>query len=294
MQASFADYQIDLEAYFDKLGYTGPREASLHTLQTLQYLHQEAIAFENLDPFLDRPVSLALSDLEDKLVFNGRGGYCYEQNLLFAHVLQRLGFVVSHLFARVLWGLEPSAQAPLSHMLLHVRLAHRPYIVDVGFGGNSPVTPLLVNREAIQHTSHGTYRNVLIDGEYWLQCLVGEQWRNMYRYELTRYRPIDYVAANFYTSTHDDSHFRHGLYASRVFAGGRYQLRNQQLTTRYRDGREEQLQLRDAAHAEAMLDQYFGIRIPDSKAFGERWRQLVRGLEVGSRPLVGESVERVA
>jgi hypothetical protein len=37
---------IDLDAYFKRVGYYGPRDASLDTLRELHHLHPQAIAFE--------------------------------------------------------------------------------------------------------------------------------------------------------------------------------------------------------------------------------------------------------
>ena len=294
MKTPLTDYKIDLNAYFDRLGYTGPKEPTLETLAALQLHHQKAIAFENLDPFLNRPVLIDLPSLEQKLVFGERGGYCYEHNLLFSHVLHRLGFVVSNLVARVLWGADDNAVTPRSHMLLHIRLGHRPYIVDVGFGGNSIPAPMVMNRESVQQTSHGTYRCQLIDGEYWLQLHTNAGWRNMYRFDLTRQLAVDYVAPNYYTSTHDDSHFRHSILAARIFRNGRYTLRDNLLTTRYEDGQAEQTTLDNAEAAQAALYDVFGIRVPDMAAFGKKWQQLAQRREVGAGAAVREPVQVVA
>ena len=43
---------IDLDAYFKKVGYDGPKTPTLDTLQALHYRQPQAIAFENLDPLL--------------------------------------------------------------------------------------------------------------------------------------------------------------------------------------------------------------------------------------------------
>jgi N-hydroxyarylamine O-acetyltransferase len=294
MKTPLTDYKIDLNAYFAKLGYAGSQDPTLETLAALQLLHQKTISFENLDPFLNRPVLIDLPSLELKLVFSERGGYCYEQNLLFAHVLHRLGFTVSNLLARVLWGADEHAITARSHMLLHVRLDHRPYIVDVGFGGNSIPAPMVMNRENVQQTSHGAYRCLLIDGDYWLQVHTNTGWRNMYRFDLTRQHPVDYIAPNYYTSTHEDSHFRHSVVAARIFQNGRYTLRNNLLTTRYEDGQTEQTVLESAQAAQAALHDVFGICVPDMTAFAKKWQLLARGWEMGARPLVREPVQVVA
>src|SRR5688572_5787925 len=99
-----SDHPLDLDAYFERIGHRGPRPATLDTLAAIHALHPAAIPFENLDPFLGRPVRLDLPSLERKLVDERRGGYCFEHNLLLAAVLRRLGFAVTGLAARVLWN----------------------------------------------------------------------------------------------------------------------------------------------------------------------------------------------
>ena len=69
---------IDLDAYFTRIGYAGPRTASLETLAAIHLRHPIAIPFENLNPLLRRPVKLDAPSLQQKLVRGGRGGYCYE------------------------------------------------------------------------------------------------------------------------------------------------------------------------------------------------------------------------
>ena len=56
---------FDLDAYLARIAYTGPRNASLDTLKALHFAHPQAIPFENIDPFLGRPVRLDLAALQD-------------------------------------------------------------------------------------------------------------------------------------------------------------------------------------------------------------------------------------
>ena len=95
---------IDIDAYLDRIGYEGSRHPSLETLAALHLAHPGAIPFENLDPLLRRPVRLDAASLEQKLVRDRRGGYCYEHNQLFGDVLKGMGYQVSGLAARVMWN----------------------------------------------------------------------------------------------------------------------------------------------------------------------------------------------
>ena len=95
---------LDRAAYLARVGYKGQLEPTLETLKALQFAHVSAIPFENLDIVLGKTISLDLPHLEAKLVKARRGGYCFEQNALFAAVLESLGFEVVRLAARVRFG----------------------------------------------------------------------------------------------------------------------------------------------------------------------------------------------
>lgn len=52
--------RLDLDAYLRRIGYAGPVDASLKTLQRLHRAHMSTICFENVDIAVGRPVSLSL------------------------------------------------------------------------------------------------------------------------------------------------------------------------------------------------------------------------------------------
>ncbi|MEP2544736.1 MAG: arylamine N-acetyltransferase, partial [Alphaproteobacteria bacterium] len=75
-------HSFDLDAYLGRIGYRGAVAPTLDTLTEIQARHPAAITFENLDSLTGRVPSLAPMDVQRKLVTEGRGGYCFEQNLL--------------------------------------------------------------------------------------------------------------------------------------------------------------------------------------------------------------------
>lgn len=160
---------IDLDAYFQRIGYAGARTPTLETLRAIQLRHTETIAFENLNPLMRWPVRLDIESLQQKLVRDGRGGYCYEQNLLFSHVLKALGFQVTGLAARVLWNEPDAAITPRSHMLLCVGLNEKPYIADVGFGILTPTGPVRLEPDIEQATPHEPFRLIRAGQEFVMQ-----------------------------------------------------------------------------------------------------------------------------
>lgn len=258
---------FDIDAYLHRIGYDGPRAATLDVLSGLHRLHPQAIAFENLDPFLHRPVDLDSAALECKLVHTRRGGYCFEQNLLFMHALKALGFSVSGLAGRVLWTQPEDAITPRSHMVLRVELGARTFLADVGFGGLTQTAPLLLEPGLEQPTPHERFRVVDHGAYFRMQAEVGGDWRTLYRFDLSEQFEVDYAVASYFLSTHPTSHFRTGLVAARAIEGGRYALRNNRLTTHRVGAPSKQRDLGSAYEIATALDTLFGIDLPDRAAF---------------------------
>src|SRR5437667_9400152 len=131
----------NFSAYFNRIGYAGPREPSLAVLRELCACHPRHIPFECLDPFLGIGVDLDFSAIQTKLIHSRRGGYCYELNGLFHDVLAALGFSVTGDAARVVSGFKVQPRPP-THRLTPVRLAEGSFISDVGFGAPPRTTSL--------------------------------------------------------------------------------------------------------------------------------------------------------
>jgi N-hydroxyarylamine O-acetyltransferase len=256
---------IDIEAYFRRIGHDGERAPTLETLRAIVARHAEAIPFENLDPLLGRPVRLDAAALEAKLVREGRGGYCYEHNLLLRHVLVGLGFRVAGLEARVLWNAPEGAVRPRTHMLLRVELDGAPFLADVGFGGQTLTAPLRLEPDAEQATPHEPFRLVRADadGALVVQSLVRDSWASLYRFGPQEVALVDYEVANWYVSTHPTSLFVTDLLAARAAPRRRYALRNNVLATHSVGGTTERRVLATAGELRAALEGPFRLRLPD-------------------------------
>jgi N-hydroxyarylamine O-acetyltransferase len=255
---------IDLDAYCARVGYTGPREPTLDTLRGVHRAHLTSVPFENLDVVLKRPIKLDPASLQEKIVTNRRGGYCFESNALFMYALQELGFAVTPLAARVLWERKDPALPPRSHMLLMVDLEAGLFLADVAFGGQTPPQPLSLSIGLEQPTTHEPYRlRRTADGELELECLMGGQWGVLYRFTLHPQQPVDFEPANWYVSTHPDSFFAQNLIAAIPGEGCRYTLFNREFRTRRPDGRVETLVLEDADSLGAVLLERFGLVVPE-------------------------------
>jgi N-hydroxyarylamine O-acetyltransferase len=256
-----APHTIDLDAYFKRIGYTGPRTATLQTLRTLHALHPAAIAFENLDPLRSVRIRLDPASVEKKLVGAGRGGYCFEQNGLFGLVLGALGFKVMGLAARVYVRTEPG-KIRRSHMLLKVDLSEGTYIADVGFGAWALSGPLHLHGEGDQETPHGLARVTPVGEHFDVQTVVDGVWTTLYRFMLEEQFLADYEVANWYCSTHPDSRFLTELMVARLPAGRRLGMLNNRLSIHHPDGRTERRELKSAEEIADVLENEFLIRLP--------------------------------
>jgi N-hydroxyarylamine O-acetyltransferase len=144
--------RFDQGAWLRRIGYMGSREPTLETLRAVIAAHSMAISYESVDVLLDRTPKLDLVSLQRKMIEGSRGGYCFEQNILFRGGLRSLGFDVTSLQARVVRGLAIDAPRPALHIVLKVNLPEGAFLADVGFGNLAPTAPLALSADIEQQT----------------------------------------------------------------------------------------------------------------------------------------------
>jgi len=254
---------LDLTAYLQRIGFSGPAVPRLETLEELHRLHQGAIPFENLDVLLGRPVRLDLDSLQAKLVAGGRGGYCFEQNTLFAAVLRALGFAVTTLEARVRPPGAPGLM-PRTHGVLQVDLDGRAWLADVGFGGVGILGP--VPLDGAEQERHGDRHRVAAEGLLRvLQARAAHGWQDVYAIGPEPVHPIDWEVANHYTSTHPNSIFRRTLTVQDATPALRRALRGRTYTET-RGGAAQARELPDEEIIPLLADG-FGLRLPEGLSY---------------------------
>ena len=253
---------LDLDSYFKRIGYSGPHTATLETLRALQAQHPRSIPFENLDTLSGRPVALDLPSIERKLVQSRRGGYCFEQNLLFKHALAALGFDVVALAGRVVWERPADEVRARTHMVLLVALGERCYMCDVGFGGLTPTSPIELTVDVEQPTPHETFRVVRDASEFAVEARVRGAWKRLYRFDLQEQLQVDIEVLNHYVMTHEESPMRTRLLAARAAADRRFGLGNGILSVHHVRGSSEQQRVGDVGELKRVLEDTFGIEAP--------------------------------
>jgi N-hydroxyarylamine O-acetyltransferase len=220
---------IDPDRYFERVGLTGARPPTLATLRALHVAHVSSIPFEDIDVLLGRPISLDLADIEAKLVGRRRGGYCFEQNILFAAVLEALGFEVRRWAARVRMG--STKLRPQSHSLLGVVIDGVTYVADVGFGGDGFVTPLRLDDADVVRQGAWSFRLSREDGgTYVVQTWKEGAWFDLYAFTTAEIPAIDYEVSNHYMSTSARSPFTRALVVQKSSEKARWTLHNHRLT----------------------------------------------------------------
>lgn len=254
--------KVNLKAYFDRIGFAGSIAPTLATLDLLHALHPAAIPFENLNPLMGEPVRLDQPSLERKLLAEKRGGYCFEQNLMFMRVLEDLDFVVKPLLARVVWTNPDGASLPPSHLLLLVEINGQNHIADVGFGGLSLTAPLRLRADVEQTTPHETFRLTGGDPDWTLEVRLGDEWRPVYIFSLDPVSEDDIAPINHRIATDPASPFTSELRVALAPSGRRLKLHNTTLTIQPVEGEREQREISSMESLRAVLTGEFGLTLP--------------------------------
>ena len=172
------------------------------SLAELHFAHVRTIPYENLDVVLGREVRLDSDGLVAKMVDGSRGGYCFEQNSLFAAVLEARGDTVERRIGRIRMS-DATSPRPATHMALIVD----EQLVDVGFGAANPLGPVPLGGEATYGAyTWSTTRGTSPEGEnvWWVRLFD----MNLYTFTDAPQHPVDYIAPNHLSATHPRSIFR--------------------------------------------------------------------------------------
>jgi N-hydroxyarylamine O-acetyltransferase len=260
---------FDLAAYLKRIGYTGTPRPTHATLEALQFAHATHIPFENLDILLGRPIRLDIDSVQAKLVACGRGGYCFEHNLLFTAALEAAGFSVRQFAGRVRY--RTHRILPRTHMVLLVEAEDQntAWIADVGFGLEGLLLPLPFQAGPQIRQFRWTYRVIEESGQWIVQSQHDGSWIDLYSFSMEPQHLADFEMANYYVSTHPESRFVQTLTAQLPTPEARFMLRNLEFTI----DRGESVTNRKLADDDELLEVLagtFGLRFPAGTRFNYR------------------------
>jgi len=259
-----SDDSFDQNAWLKRIGYAGPVTPTLETLNRLVFAHAHAISYETLDIMLGRPPKLDVASLQNKMIVSGRGGYCFEQNMLFRTGLRSLGYRITSFQGRVVRGLAIDAPRPAIHMLLRVELDEGPHLADVGFGNLAPTCALKLQPDIEQETPHEVMRFIDVGGELTLQAKLKHGWQHIYRVIPYPRYDGEYEITNWYTGTHPDTPYQGNIIAAKPGPNrSRITMYNARVTVRDADGRAEKRWLQSDAEYHEVLRGEFGLNMSD-------------------------------
>jgi N-hydroxyarylamine O-acetyltransferase len=271
----------EFAAYCQRLGLSQPPPASPEGVAQVLAAHRQAIPFENLAIPLGEGVRIDSASVHAKLVSARRGGYCFEQNRLFADGLAALGLPSRPLLARVRLGLAEGQTPPRTHVLLLVDCGGEPLIADAGFGG-AFVPPLPLRHGAGAQTPDGAAHRLTrreggdpLGGEWLLEragpsaatdgrAIAGSGWQPQYSFDLAPIAPEDLEQANHWTATRPGTRFTTLRVVSRVLPTGFAALTDRSLTL-YESGAAATREIADLADYAATLREVFALELAEAE-----------------------------
>ncbi len=251
---------MNLQAYFDRIGYVDGG-SDTERLRRVHRAHITHIPFEDIDVYNGRILSLKPEALEQKLVTEKRGGYCFEMNGLFCEAVRAMGISIYGVQARV--AQAPGRFGSHSHRMNIAEADGVRYVCDVGFGGDCFTVPLKLEI-GLEQTDYGcTYR--IMPGkqvQYTVQLQKDGEFSDILGFDDIPAIPEDFEMGNFFTNCHPTSGFKSFLMLNRFTENGRVSMFNLQLTVT--EG--QQVTRRQVSWDElpGVLQQYFGLDVmPD-------------------------------
>lgn len=250
---------MDLDAYFDRIGFTGEARPDLATLKALHRAHLLAIPYENLDVQLGVAVTTSPEAAFEKIVTRRRGGWCYEMNGLFGAVLEAIGFKVTRLAGGV--GREAGGDERVgNHLVLLVDLGE-PWIADVGFGDGA-LEPFALCDGAFSQDGYD-FRLERLDDRWWRLHNHPLGGAPNFDFTLAPADPALLVERCHWLQTSPDSVFVQNAVAQRWREGELLQLRGRTLA-RIR-GKEKSGELIGSPEAYVeVLAREFGLLLPEA------------------------------
>lgn len=211
----------DISAYLQRLQITPPVKADKKTLDALVYAHQCHVTFENLDTYkYNRDISLAITDIFQKVIKEKRGGYCFELNGLFTQLLKELGYQAYSCMCRIVRN--KNFTPPTLHRGILVDIDNQLYFCDVGYGGPMPPGAVAVCPDS-EFQAYGETFHINKKDNYWwaLDRITSHgEIEHVIEFHTMPQENVDFIAMNYYCSHNENSIFTQVPFINRRIAGG--------------------------------------------------------------------------
>lgn len=125
-----------------------------------------ALPFENMGVINKNTRAVTEEELINKILRRNEGGLCYELNPLLYLFLKENGFQVSLVRGVVFNQAEQSwSTSGRTHVAILLTYEQELYLLDTGFGGNLPLTPVPLAGETV-NSENGQFRVKQTDNQY--------------------------------------------------------------------------------------------------------------------------------
>lgn len=254
---------MDVQAYLNRIQYSGPVKPTFESLRLLHRRHLETVPFENLDIWRSKPITMDESSFVRKVVDEHRGGFCYELNGAFAALLHALGFDVTLISARV--ARADGAMSPeFDHLALTIDLGDT-WLADVGFG-DLFAEPLLLKPGSDQIQDVGAFRISEHGGFLVVERRQADSnWKPEYFFTLRPRQLQDFAPMCHFHQTSPVSHFTQKRICSRLTRDGRITISDRKLIVTAGGIRNERSLSSEEDWARA-IKEHFGISLEWSGA----------------------------
>lgn len=257
----------NVDAYLERIDYHGSRDLTIDTLRGIHWQHLLTVPFEDIDVHLTGEISLDPVKLEQKLVHNRRGGYCFENNIYAMWILRALGFKVTPVLARTRWQNPVDVVNPATHIVLKVELDGVLWMYDVGFSSMGTPWPLEIETDREQTTPLETRRVIKEETGYVQQILLSGEWKDIFIFTLRESYPMDWEVGSYFVYKAPFSRMVINLFVSMPTKDRRYLLFNKTLTTRFLDGTSEVREIATNEEYLQVLKECFQLTFPPETVF---------------------------
>jgi arylamine N-acetyltransferase len=156
---------MDTAAFLQRIGVAEHSEPGIEALSELHQAFVGAVPYESVQFQFGQGGPMDPEAVAQRIIAREAGGYCFQLNGVFAHLLTSLGYDVTMHRGGVQTANRP-AVVDASHMVLTTVLDGEPWLIDVGLG-DGLLTPMPLQVGATVHQEPFTLtlrESQLVDG----------------------------------------------------------------------------------------------------------------------------------
>jgi N-hydroxyarylamine O-acetyltransferase len=249
---------IDVDRYLKRI--QAKREVlSIRYLKSLHHSHLTSIPFENLDIHYNRKIELDYQKIFHKIVVQRRGGFCYELNGLFLHLLFHLGFESYPVSVRVYDQKRKAYGKEYDHLALIVELDGHKWLVDVGFGdGFIYPKKIVINEPQIDYTTYWKIEQDPDENFILKKSADNAAYYSIYQFSMVERQLIEFIHMCDHHQTSQDSSFTQKKFITQLTPEGRITLTDRELKV-LQLGEQKSTDILNEDEFLAKLNEHFGI-----------------------------------